>query len=294
MIETKSHRAALETLLAMGSLFYSGQRALPKLRLRLTPILCGPTGVGKSFIVEAAARRLQARYFRITRGDWIPTGGKGARSTAFQILDEVVAFDRVLLHVDELDKFGNLQEREWSASIAADLWNILDGKFQLVEYLRETTFPSQEKPSEQSLAVRVRTSLWIVGSGTWQHVFAENRAHSSIGFQAGRSAGAAVDFESIARSEAISPELLHRFGELIFLEYPTREETRQLLDSTGIARLAKSLAIPVSVDQIDWTKGGMRVLETMATRLTIALLRSKQPFQGALPIEIDVDRDSDP
>ena len=130
MIETKSHRAALDTILATGSLFFSCKRALPKIKLRLFPLLIGPTGAGKSFLVETAARQLQARYFRITRGDWIPSGSKGPRSTVFRILDEVASFDRVVLHVDELDKFTNLFEREWSASIASDLWNILDGKFQ--------------------------------------------------------------------------------------------------------------------------------------------------------------------
>jgi SpoVK/Ycf46/Vps4 family AAA+-type ATPase len=294
MIETKSHRAALDTLLATGNLFFSCKRALPKIKLRLFPLLIGPTGAGKSFLVETAARQLQARYFRITRGDWIPSGSKGPRSTVFRILDEVASFDHVVLHVDELDKFTNLFEREWSASIASDLWNILDGKFQWTEYLRETLFPDQKKPSEQELARRVRSSLWIVGSGTWQHVFAENHARPAIGFHGGSLAETVVDFGAIARSEMISPELLHRFGEPIFVEYPTPEETQRLLLSTGISGLARQLGIPISADQIDWRKGGMRVLEVLGTRLTIALYRSKGPVQGTLPLEAEVDQKQDP
>ena len=146
MIATSSQRAAFETLLAMGNLYFSGRRTLPKIKLRLQPLIIGATGCGKSFLVENAARRLQAKYFRITRGDWIPYGSKGPRPTVFRILDEVATFDRVVLHIDELDKFGNLQEREWSAAIASDLWNVLDGRFQLGEYLRETMFPEGKKP----------------------------------------------------------------------------------------------------------------------------------------------------
>jgi hypothetical protein len=293
MIETKSHRAAIESLLATGSLFYSGRRVLPKIRLRLFPLLIGPTGAGKSFLVATAARQLEARYLRITRGDWIPAGCKGPRPTVFRILDEAATFDLVVLHIDELVKFGNLNEKEWSASIASDLWNILDGKYQFAEYLRETTFPDREKPSEQALARCVCSVLWIVGSGTWQHVFAGNRARPTLGFHAGGSAETAVDFGAIARSEMISPELLHRFGEAIFVEYPTREETQALLESTGIAALAKQLGVPVSAEQIDWTQGGLRVLETLATRLSVALQRSKQPVQAELSLGGEADPKSE-
>lgn len=285
MIATSSQRAAFETLLAMGNLYFSGRRTLPKIKLRLQPLIIGATGCGKSFLVENAARRLQAKYFRITRGDWIPYGSKGPRPTVFRILDEVATFDRVVLHIDELDKFGNLQEREWSAAIASDIWNILDGRFQLGEYLHETMFPDGKKPNEQALAHRVRTSLWIVGSGTWQDVYSNSRGRPTMGFQCGRQPVESVDMAKIAGSEMISPELLHRFGEPIFIEYPTREETAQLIESTGIASLAAQAGILVSADQINWNQGGLRVLETLATRLTVALYRSKQPGPTSLPLD---------
>jgi len=51
--------------------------------------------------------------------------------------------------------------------------------------------------------------------------------------------------------------------------------------------------VPVSVGQIDWTKGGMRVLETLATRLTLAHYRSRQPVQTTRSIEIDADPKAD-
>jgi hypothetical protein len=193
----------------------------------------------------------------------------------FSILSEVVTFDRVVLHIDELDKFGSLQEREWSAAIASDLWNLLDGKFQLSEYLRETMFPEGNKPTEQALAHRVRTSLWIVGSGTWQEVFSNSRGRPTMGFQSDRPSAERVDMAKIAASEMISPELLHRFGEPIFIDYPTPEETAQLLESTGIASLAK--------------QAGLRVLETLATRLTMALYRSKQPSPTSLPLDSGIE-----
>lgn len=272
MIETKSHRAALDTLLTIGKMFFSGERHLARVKLRLFPLLIGPTGVGKSFAVEEAARVLRAEYFKVTRGDWLVTGSKTGRPTVFQILDRVAVYDRVVLHLDELDKFRDLQSSDWSAAIASDLWNMLDGKFQLTEYLRDTNFDlAGKKMTERELAERVR-NLWIVGSGTWQSVFARGRAGMVMGFDRDRKPER-IAFETVARAEMISPELLHRFGEPILLEYPSKEETAELLESTGIARVSSRLGVPVTPEQIDWTQGGMRVLETIATRLAITCYR---------------------
>jgi len=288
MIETNSHRAARDTLLAMGNLFFSGKHTLPKIRLRLNGLIVGPTGAGKSFLAESVARQLGAKYFRVTRGDWLPTGCRDKRSTAFQVLDQVLSYDRVVLHLDELDKFSNLQG-EWSASIGADLWNILDKKFQITEYLRETTFKEGEKITEQDVARRVRLGLWILGSGTWQDVFANSRGRPSIGFGCGRAEASDVGFAEIVRSNEISPELLLRFSEPVFLHYPTEEETSQLLDSTGISALASQVGVRISPEQLDWNLGGMRVLENLATRLVIELYKSKQPTGPAGPSSNDAD-----
>jgi SpoVK/Ycf46/Vps4 family AAA+-type ATPase len=288
MIETNSHRAARDTLLAMGNLFFSGKHTLPKIRLRLNGLIVGPTGAGKSFLAESVARQLGAKYFRVTRGDWLPTGCRDKRSTAFQVLDQVLSYDRVVLHLDELDKFSNLQG-EWSASIGADLWNILDKKFQITEYLRETTFKEGEKITEQDVARRVRLGLWILGSGTWQDVFANSRGRPSIGFGCGRAEASDVGFAEIVRSNEISPELLLRFSEPVFLHYPTEEETSQLLDSTGISALASQVGATISAEQLDWNLGGIRVLENLATRLVIELYKSKQPTGPAGPTSKDAD-----
>jgi hypothetical protein len=83
----------------------------------------------------------------------------------------------------------------------------------------------------------------------------------------------------------ISPELLYRFGEPIFLTYPTREETQLLLESTGIAKLAKQVGIAVTADQIDYTQGGMRVLETLATRVELAYHARRSSDRMQMPPE---------
>lgn len=283
MFLTKSQRAARETLVQMGQLFFSGERILPAIKVRLFPVLIGPTGVGKNFLVESAATQLDAFYVKRARGDWLPMGSKSGRPTVFQILDYVSTYDRVLLQLDELDKFTDLQNAEWSASIATDLWAILDLSFQIPEFLREVTFPGREPPTVAEMHKRVHKNLWIVGSGTFQKVFENGLANASIGFCRDRQAHC-VGMDEIVASRTISPELLLRFnGNPILIQYPSAEETLELLKSSGISGLAKKLGMHVGPEDIDWTRGGMRALESLATRLMLAQHREKPRFQTKLP-----------
>lgn len=143
MLNTRSHKAARTALLEMGRLFFSGDRILPKVQMRLQPLVIGPTGAGKSFLVESVARELNAEFLRLCRGDWVAMGCRSARPTVFRILDFVVTYDKVVLHLDEVDKLTNLQGSEWSASIASDIWSLLERSLgaTIIEYLRDTTFP---------------------------------------------------------------------------------------------------------------------------------------------------------
>ena len=269
MLFTQSQQAASNTLLLMGKTFYSGVQIFSNLKLRLYPLLIGPTGVGKSQIVRTTAIRLGAYYLRICRGDWNVVGSRAGRPTTYQVLDYVATYPRVLLHIDELDKFSDLQNGGWSAAIAGNLWSILDGVHPVAEYLRDVTFGDQPAPTWQELEAKTK-NLWIVGSGTWQGVYQKSRAGSSIGF--GRDPNdEKVGMEAIMASNLISSELLNRFNnDPVFLEYPSLDETRSLLFASGISKLAKQLGVKVEPESIDWTHGGMRALETVATRLALA------------------------
>jgi hypothetical protein len=282
MLFTQSQQAARNTLLQMGKLFYSGVQIMPDLKLRLNPLVLGATGTGKTLLVQTAAHRLGAQYLKLTRGDWLVAGCRSGRPTMLQILDYVSTYDRVLLHIDELDKLTNLQNGDWAASIASDLWNVLDLRFQLPDFFRESTFPGREAPTAAEMEARIR-KLWVVGSGTFQEVFEGSRAGSSIGF--GRDLNKEkVALETIVKSGIISNELLHRFnGDLIFLEYPSLEETRSLLNSSGISSLARRLGVTIGPEAIDWTQGGMRALETVATRLALAYHRQNPASPTKLP-----------
>jgi len=75
--------AALERMLLMGELLFSGTQVSALVKLKLNPLLCGPTGVGKTHLVQEVASRLKAKYFRVTRSDWLVVGCRQGRPSVY-------------------------------------------------------------------------------------------------------------------------------------------------------------------------------------------------------------------
>lgn len=273
MIETAGHLAALERITELGELFFERPANTTRLTLRTSPVVIGPTGAGKSFLTKLAAEQLGADYFRITRGDWMPRGTRNGRVTTFQILDRLLECDRLCLHCDEIEKWSIDFSKEWSAGIASDLWNTLDGVFPIRDYLAETRFGERPVPTIAEVEHRVRTSLWIIGSGAWQSVFEQQGR--TVSFSPRQDVDSTeVTAGAIRKSAMISPEILLRFNsDIIFLHYPTKAETVAILDSSGISALAAELGVVIAAGEVNWNQGGMRVLETLATRLAVEKLR---------------------
>jgi hypothetical protein len=121
-------------------------------------------------------------------------------------------------------------------------------------------------------------------------VYQENRAGSAIGFERAGDARA-VTADTIARSRLISPEILFRFNsEILFISVPGSVETAQLLESTGINALARELGITIAPEEIQWeNKGGMRVLETLATRLVMARYERDRKMRAGIRTEPAID-----
>jgi hypothetical protein len=269
----------------MGQIFFERPANTSPISLRLYPLLVGPTGAGKSRLVHEAAALLNAEFFKLCRGDWLPRGVRPGRATVFTILDRLLACERLCLNLEEADKFDLDFSKEWSAGIGTCLWQTLDGNFQIEDYLRETNFGDRPVPTKAEIERKIRSNLWIVGSGTWQSVFSESARSANFGFQKDAAPGQ-VSVEAIVKSGAISPELLLRFNaDLVFVSYPSPHETAGLLEATGIAEAAQELGIVVTADDVNWNNGGMRALETLATRLAIEKhRRSKLPAGRGVPV----------
>lgn len=242
-------------------------------------------------LIERAAELLGAYYRRMQRGDLAPQGASRMRASMFQILDLLVLHERVLIHIDELDKFGAegsgaTPGNDWGASIFSDLWSALDGVFPIDSYLALEDRPRAKDPTVnlQYLEKRVRNCLYIVGSGTWQDIFAR-AAKPSVGFATGLDeTPQAVTAADVRKSRLISPELLARFNaNLLVLGYPDRDEVVNLVRASGIAKLAKEVGYDILPDDLDFRKGGYRVLETLLSRLLLLQHRRYRKANLAKP-----------
>lgn len=275
---TRRQEEVLETCVTMGELFFEHRKRPPGiLEPRLFPLLCGPSGAGKTMLVTAVAQRLKASYLRQQRGDLAPQGSARMRATVFNIMDALVLNDRVVLHLDELDKFTTetgapTPATEWGAGIFSDLWSLLDGVLPFDTYLKleDRARPPGVTIDLETLRRKTRCNLFVVGSGTWQAAFTA-AAQSPLGFCAGNGTRRPeVRPSDIIQSRQVSFELLSRFSaDLFILPYPDDDEIQSLLDATGISRLAESCAYRITPEDLDFGRGGYRVLETLLTRLLV-------------------------
>lgn len=280
---TANQQSALERLRLMGELFFAAEQYKAVIRPKLFPLLAGPTGVGKSHLVSVAANQIGAEYYAITRGDFTVQHARYGIPTVYQLIELAAKHDRVVIGLEELDKYiGLFSGAEWSAALAADLWSSLDGRFPLADFFAAdhpgVASMTARKMSTEELRRRIAHNLWFVGIGTWQHLFAAERKSSAIGFHGGQPASVSAD--SIAAANTIPLELLSRFNsDIIILKYPEPAETELLLDRFGIRALAQELGIKLDPEALDWQTGGMRALETLQTRLLLERLKRQRREQ---------------
>lgn len=279
-----SQARAMEQLQSMARLFFEGAGDVTTLaiRPRNCPLVVGPTGSGKSFLVETVARSFGAYFLKAAVGDWVPLGASGDyKPTLFAILDLVVSNERVVLFLDELDKWGNDVSSSWSRSCQTDVMQILDRAPPFEAYQRATKFDHARDLKSEDLRDLLRRRLWIVGAGTWQSLL---RPQTALGF-APRGTSDEEQRRDIAASGVLPDELLARFNpELIVLRYPSGPETAEIFVRSGLLALAESIGEKLNPENHDWSRAGMRSLENIATRLLLRRLALTAPLVGAEPL----------
>jgi hypothetical protein len=281
---TLSQQCILARLRELGCLQFDEQLHGGPLKCRLNPLIAAPTGAGKSFLVKQIAETFKAHYLSLTYGDWIVQGASKEHGdpTVKCILQALMQYPRVLLHIDELDKIGNPASgggSGWDRSIRTDLWKVLDYQLPPIETLGEH---AQLPEYRNFMSVeKIQRRLWIVGSGTWQNLFTtQEPGFMGYGKQSGETS---IDMgERIVKSEIIPQELTARFyGEIFIMEYPkSDEEIQELLQSFGLSESARELGIPIDLSALKQVIKfqGMRAFETLKTRLNIASLRRTPLF----------------
>lgn len=289
---TKNQQAVYDSIRDHGFLHFYGARFESEAELipRLFPLVAGPTGSGKSFLIRQVARELDADYFRLTYGDFIPLGARDpAAATMVRLGRKLAHSNRLLVHLDEIDKWL-ISDREWGRSITTDLWNLLDCVLPWEQIIAADPSLLGGSPEEQTKTGKddipdppvnlFRTDhMFIVGSGTWQSIF-EHRITRTVGFQGGSATPQPSDRDLVAairRSKVIPTELSARFStDILVLGYPSREETEELLDLYGLRQLAADMGIRISASDVDFAAAGMRAFESLKTRLLLENLRRRR------------------
>jgi hypothetical protein len=253
-----------DELLMRGELFFGPKLHSLRIQPRLTPLVVGPTGAGKTHIIESMSNKLGAKFLKISFGDWVPTGANEACPTMKMIFRQIEAHQRVVLLLDELCKYRSDYAGGWVRSVASDLWQLLDRSPGNVDY---------EEPALLGCDWRKLMSerLFIIGAGTWQHI---QKAPPVMGFA---STSPSTIKDRIHGDGLVPEEILMRFNpRLLVLRYPLQSETEEIFERTGIATLAKTAGETLHPEEHDWSHGGMRTLEDLTTSLLLKIHQQRK------------------
>lgn len=277
---TASQRQALDRIVRLGVLHYSGVAKHLPVSPRLWPLLAGPTGAGKSFLVRSAAKQLEASYLHVAYGDWIVQGARQP-STMNAVISAALACPRLVIHLDELDKMPVGRGGEWAQAVVNDIWALLDGQLPVERFAAdaEGKAPLSEREKDILLAHDTMNTVFIVGSGTWQNLF-DRTERREMGFaRLPQESIGDVGRQVVASLEAVrgpSSELLARFdGTLLFVAPPSQAEAMAILEQLGVLGFAQRHQFEVSAElQRLLPRQGFRAIESV---LTEAMLRGWSP-----------------
>ena len=273
---TRRQGEVLATCTSLGEIFFGSRSQIHGgIRPVLFPLLIGPTGSGKTHVVQVLGQRLSAHLIRVQRSDFVPQGAR-LKPTVFQICDALVEHERVLLHLDELDKYrtdgGPTPSGEWGAAVFGDVWAAAEGRLPVENYLTdvESVKPAKPKPSLAEMRERVQRRLFIVASGTFQEAW-DLAARPRLGFLDSVTQGAEpVSTGDILRSRQISPEIIARFYPPFFLTYPDPGEVGRMFEQCGLTKLATECGYLITAEDRDIRRTGFRGISSLYTTLLLS------------------------
>jgi hypothetical protein len=231
---TTSQKSVAEALIERAELHFSvtddHQTGIP---IQTNSLIFGPTGSGKTSVVEAVARKLQADLFKVSHGNWIVEGAvdNAGTPTVRQLLTAVARAERLVLFIDELDKFFRPTEASaWHSALLNDLWLVLDRglSWSTLAGKPELRCLNAEERTPENLENIFRKRVFIVAAGTWQDTY---RTKSRVGFITSQvEASRAGSLADILKAGGLPEEVMRRFNaDALRLDYPKREELASLL-----------------------------------------------------------------
>ena len=226
---TESQQQAMLTLTALAGIYFKGIR-IAGLRPNANTLIVGPSGAGKTHLVNALADRLGLPVLKLTVGDWLVTGARTSEPITMERVQTFVGSEKPgIIFIDELDKM-RAHDNAWSLSIITEVYGLLDR--------RVGTAGSAKSPWTEKHTLCLRDRIFFIGAGTWMDLWtakAAQKPRRTIGFQSvlseSHSPGRSRDevLKEIRDSQVIPLELMNRFNpEWLVLDPYTAADFRQL------------------------------------------------------------------
>lgn len=242
-------------------------------------LMIGPTGCGKTSVAETLADMLNAACVKCTHGSWIPAGAhEGFTSTLRMVTNALGRCDRVVVFVDELDKFFADQTlTNWHSSVLNDLWLLLD-KSPVLK--REHLADVRSVSSIEELSELFRKRVFIIASGTWQHVYSRKQP---VGFNSGVSS-LKTSAAEVIKAGCLPDEVRRRFhSRIIEIHYPTPAEIGRIIQADKwLAGRLQHLGEAPDHDALhrEVQEVGMTALTSFKTEHVLRARAQKSPARG--------------
>ena len=255
---TLSQRAALRKLRHFHAL-HRQSRSVAGISTRPIPLVCAPSGTGKTWLVRQFAAELSLPLIELGPDSWIVSGAT-ARPYTLEMLGTWIDAqpNGGVILLDEADKAGTEGDSSWSRHVRGEFYQLLDRRLSGVVGW------------EQRHTDRLN-QFFIVGAATFQSLY--NRK-AAVGFRAERTERPNI----LSDQSSIAPELLLRFNSnLIYLAPPSAEEFIE-----RIAAIHRELKMPPPCDLIKLgTEASESGLNTRWLEAYVSsVLRDKQQTVG--------------
>jgi hypothetical protein len=134
IVHTASQKKALTRLEDLARAYFSDVgRDLP-IKPRYNALVIAATGSGKTKIASDLADRTGAKLHTVSLGEWIVLGAHHEPATVTTLLRVIEKSEKVVLLLDEIDKFKSTTDSGWVRYCAAEIWALLDRRLPIEEH----------------------------------------------------------------------------------------------------------------------------------------------------------------